>query len=349
MFKVNISYIVAVCCLLLCIFVSLFRKNEKSNYQINRFDVIHLLPIRGILAIMIVIVHVCYSYDNTNWIFELGGFGAPIVSAFFFFSGFGLIYSYIVKGASYLRGFLNKSLIKLFIPLFIASLIWISYKWFSGQCIVSDFIGIICYNPPLPYSWFVYALITLYIFYFAVFKLCKNLNSASKIIIIFVLTIGYGYLLRLLNYQIYWYLSLYGFNFGMLYGAYYSQINSIIKKYPVISILLYACVLIGCILIGLRTICLGIVPFTIVIVNGLIGSPTKSHTLNFLGTYSYEIYLAHGVIVPIVIQLTLPWLMKCLTSIIFSIVLAVILKYSTVKVNNLISKMREINTKSYIR
>lgn len=315
------------CCLLLCLIISGYRVAIRAVVPINNFDIAHLLPVRGLMAILIIIVHVSYSFSANQWYYGFGSFGASIVSAFFFISGYGLIYSYKIKGSNYLKRFISKSLVKLLLPLILATIIFISISITRNQFKWGNVLGMFTNTPPLPYSWYIYALIILYSFFYIVFKFLDKYNLLIRILVIFGLTIIYGYLLRLLDFQVYWYLSLYGFNFGMLYAAFVSRINTFIRFRPVFSIILIGVVILGMALMGIRTIYLGILPFVIVLVVIICGSSDKSNGLRFLGCYSYEIYLAHGIVVPFVGILNIPWFWMCLICIISSIAIAVIIKY----------------------
>lgn len=97
-------------------------------------------------------------------------FGGGAVSMFFFISGYGLMASLHKKGKIYLDSFYKKRFLKLLPPLLIATCIFICIR----MCFEHLSAWNICYemtlgNPPLPNSWYMYALFILYIFFHAVF------------------------------------------------------------------------------------------------------------------------------------------------------------------------------------
>lgn len=72
---------------------------------------------RGILALLIVFHHACkyYVFPMSS---EGGAYGITVVGLFFFFSGYGLMKQYMVKGKTYIDGFLLKRTKKL-VPTFL--------------------------------------------------------------------------------------------------------------------------------------------------------------------------------------------------------------------------------------
>ena len=104
--------------LFLLILISLVTKKifESPSYTYN-FDISTTLPLRGILAVSIIIHHITKEYDFSILISDINispinifqSMGASIVAVFFFLSGYGLAHSYIRGGnrismAFYLAG-----------------------------------------------------------------------------------------------------------------------------------------------------------------------------------------------------------------------------------------------------
>lgn len=91
---------------------------------------------------------------------------------FFFISGYGLMASLHKKGKIYLDSFYKKRFLKLLPPLLIATCIFICIR----MCFEHLSAWNICYemtlgNPPLPNSWYMYALFILYIFFMPFFHM----------------------------------------------------------------------------------------------------------------------------------------------------------------------------------
>ena len=84
----------------------------RRSVSLTPFTMEATLPLRGVLAIGIVIHHISLrvvdAIPGDMWIFPQFQFwGAPIVAVFFFLSGYGLMVSLITKGENYLDGFLK--------------------------------------------------------------------------------------------------------------------------------------------------------------------------------------------------------------------------------------------------
>lgn len=77
---------------------------------------------RGILALLIVFHHVCkyYVFPMSS---EGNAYGITVVGLFFFFSGYGLVKQYVLKGKSYCYGFVLKRAKKLLPSFFIITIL----------------------------------------------------------------------------------------------------------------------------------------------------------------------------------------------------------------------------------
>ena len=257
------------------------------------------MPLRGIMACLIVVCHVSFKYSESHYGWPFTSFGAPIVSTFFFLSGYGLTVSAERKGEKYLNGFLRRSLNKLLPQFIIASVIWIliSCVWMNGN-FKEDLWGFVIFRPPLPYSWFIYVLIILYMVFFFVFQLLIKKNIKFKLAILFIAILGVVVSFRLLGFEPYWYLSIFAFNVGTTYGAYHNRLNAWISHQRFFTIGTLMVILAILILYGIRSFLLAIIPLGVVIPILIFGSGKRIKLLTFLGSISYEIYLSHGIIIP---------------------------------------------------
>ena len=98
--------------LLLCCIAIFHRKEEYAL-----FDIAHTLPLRGILAILVVLGHLDTVVSAQTKILMPFHMATPAVAVFFFMSGYGLMLSFTKKGGSYLQNFILKASIKLLMPL----------------------------------------------------------------------------------------------------------------------------------------------------------------------------------------------------------------------------------------
>lgn len=107
---------------------------------------------------------------------------------FFAMSGYGLTISYMKK-RSYIDGFLQRSLTKLFVPYVIALIAFVVYRQIEGIDQVALFKekGLFSF---VPTSWFIWILSYFYIFFFVSFKYVKSSNLA-KVLVTCVLVMAY--------------------------------------------------------------------------------------------------------------------------------------------------------------
>lgn len=102
-----------------------------NSRRTGKFSPSATLPLRGIMAIGIVLHHVALRVDAATpdspwWLSQFCSWGAPIVSVFFFMSGYGLLVSLKSKGTLYLDGFLKKRLSKVVLPLVLCSVVYMT-------------------------------------------------------------------------------------------------------------------------------------------------------------------------------------------------------------------------------
>ena len=79
------------------------------NERVSTFNKEHVLTLKGVMAISIVAFHLFYQTDD--WLFMFSSWGAPIVSMFYFISGYGLALNYRAKGNEYLSHFFKHRII----------------------------------------------------------------------------------------------------------------------------------------------------------------------------------------------------------------------------------------------
>lgn len=153
--------------LLLCCIAIFHRKEEYAL-----FDISHTLPLRGILAILVVLCHLDTVVSAQTKILMPFHMATPAVAVFFFMSGYGLMLSFTKKGCSYLQNFILKASIKLLMPLLATTCLYQGLLFilgdFSFEKILIDLASGI--ETPLIHSWYVYALFLFYLLYYIVFK-----------------------------------------------------------------------------------------------------------------------------------------------------------------------------------
>lgn len=145
---------------------------EMFDFRIFKggYDRAKVNVLKSIMPCIIILHHLApKGFDDLKTIAMFGDF---VMWLFFAMSGYGLVYSYI-RNEHYIEGFLKKSLLKLFIPYFIALVVFVVYRFFEGidQLELFKTKGLYSF---VPTSWYIYVLSYFYIFYFVIFKYCKT-------------------------------------------------------------------------------------------------------------------------------------------------------------------------------
>lgn len=258
------------------------------------------LPLRGILAVCVLLTHLCpYLVKESPLLDDFGLWGPPSVATFFLLAGYGLGVSFLMKGEDYLHGFFRKRLLRLLWPLLIMTIIFQGYKVYKG-----------CFNwvntliTPSPMSWFIYALVIWYVGYYLSFKIGKTLKS--KLILIWCFTLLYLFITIYLSMN-YFYISILPLPMAITFVFFEEKLKAQILEYEKIVwwiVIVVFIVVMGYAIVGQNGAKLPgwrlpvniIVPWIIVYITYYLGG-WKNIFTNFLGKISYEFYIVHGFIV----------------------------------------------------
>lgn len=294
--------------LMIMTFISLlFLKFDKSH-KIKPFDLDATLPLRGLLAILIVFHHVGQSeaglIPGVSWIFV--SFGLQIVAVFFMISGYGLYVSYKKKGISYLDGFLGKrysKVLPVFIALSVLCFVWMLCK---GGTVASEFHRYRTGATPLPYSWFIYAIIFVYAAFYLAAKAGKTLLRTGLVFTGFLIVYVVG-MKFVIGFPSYWYVSILCTAGGYFIGYFEEDIETAVERHKILFfgsviafLFLSFCTL--CKLLALETpltslwlIAQALAVYVIIRALGMF----NWKFLAWVGGFSLELYLVHGIFVAI--------------------------------------------------
>lgn len=255
-------------------------------------------------------------YNFTAW-------GSWVVSVFFFITGYGLMVSYRRKGRDYLRGFIPHRLGKLLPPFLLAMTAWLLLmKLLRGHDFFTPFLGLAHGDTPLPHSWFVYAILLFYLFFYLVARLMpKPLHIIAAL---WVLSTLYIIALRALHFGGWWYISVYALNVGFTYAHYESRARAWLERKPWHPVAA-AFVMLGLLVLP-KVVVMAAMPFapagfafrTTVKLIGIVlplflvlcvyvMGMWQGRILRFLGTISYEIYLVQGCCIIALPDWSRPW------------------------------------------
>ena len=171
-------------------------KPDNPDY-LSRETCVYL---RGICCLMVILGHLIGDYKGLSWFYGSLA-GTCGVAVFFFLSGYGLVKS---MNSRYMKGFLKRKLIKLWVPLIILTVIYyIVYNYlvpyetdaYSGfrNLAVSFLHG----DMMLQGGWYIVALSWFYIAFCGAYKYTFGRGSQDRIL--FVSIIGIAYLLYLVR------------------------------------------------------------------------------------------------------------------------------------------------------
>lgn len=273
-------------------------KKELQNSSIG-LDIQSSMILKGALSLLIVFHHLQYS-DGLSYLNVFKHIGAPVVSIFFFLSGYGLMLSYKKKGLLYLNGFWRKRIGSILFPFIVVTLLYLFLDYLDKGLINYNFFNDLIFRgiTPLPYSWFVFTIILLYAVFYAVFHI-NWLNIKWKISLLIIVTFFYIFFTKsVLVYDRAWWVSVLGFPSGILYVYYQEEIavrlKGISRKFLGIIFLLGVC---ACLIITksewLYLFVYALIPVITLLLISCFDVP-KFKSLIFLGDISYEIYLVHG-------------------------------------------------------
>lgn len=153
-------------------------------------------PIKGLLAIIIILDHLSFSLQTSTLdVFRV--LGPPAVSLFLAFSAYGLHKSYLQKGAAYLKGYFGKRIWKVLFPALLATLLYYLIIWNPNRSLLLDIKNTFLRgSPPLPQLWFVIEIIVFYLFFWVSYKLLGKKGIAGLVLgalLIFAWTYSAGF------------------------------------------------------------------------------------------------------------------------------------------------------------
>jgi peptidoglycan/LPS O-acetylase OafA/YrhL len=296
-----LSLLAAIMALLFCI--KLRRLGDQS--KCHNFDVNATLPIRGLLAILIVCHHIGQQFSDTP-IGIFTSFGMTLVSVFFFISGYGLMISYRKKGKAYLRNFFQHRLSKL-LPVFLTlTLACVAYSCVLKHHPLSEIThDLLQGNPPLPNSWFMYAIIYQYVVFYIACKLSHTQRQCIVISAIVTLISMVG--MDLAHWGKWWWVSQPSFVIGMIIATCEEGLRKTLAKHTL--------VIAGALLLATSRLIRGFVgrllfpnlmPILVLFMVYAYGT-TSNRIAHYLGKISLEIYLIQGLAIIAVQHFNLSW------------------------------------------
>ena len=312
-------------------------RGRKIQFSQDYLNLKQSKQIQVLACIGIMIHHVTQqitSYGNNPkgpiTVFSYIGF--MFTALFFFFSGYGLIYSYLSK-EGYLGGFLKKRLPAVLIPFWIINLLIVLAQLFYKKESVGlvkglkEILGLILVNSN---GWFVIEIVILYLLFYGVFSVVKNKDMALLLLCLLTAAlIGFSFFQGHDPYEEkvhwfrgeWWYNSTICFCYGILYANYKEKIERSFKSFYYIWTLIAGLLTLVMICASIYTLnrygyyrelvhdglrCAAItlsvqsvscIVFTTFVLLLNMKLPLKSRVLEYLGSILLTLFLVHGFVV----------------------------------------------------
>lgn len=292
-----------ICSMLLLVILSvvacLRMQKCSSTSEMHTFDLNATLPLRGILAIVIICVHLDIFPNGPFPIFRYAG--SICVAVFFFISGYGLMVSYLKRGNAYLTHFFRHRFGKV-LPAFVClTVVMFAFKLFYDHVPLTETLRTLVVKgvPPLRFSWFMYAIIVQYV---AFFIACRFGRSKVKCIVVAaLLTLAFMAVVYVANYGFWWWNVQPSFVIGLAVAAYEKELRAFVMAHKSAILLPMALVLAVCVvrrdfhLPGLLAMLLpNLAPLVVLFCVYAFGS-ISGKIVKYLGKISLEIYLVQGI------------------------------------------------------
>ena len=333
---------------------------ENQNSTEDYLSYANTKCIKGICAVGILLHHLFqYSKIEVNPLLEivLQSMGELLVAMFFFFSGYGLVISYMRKGKKYINKMPRNRILPFYITCILMEIIYILFYIIIGEY---DEISIRVVIQTLLFGktiiklgWYLQTQLVLYLMFYAIFKFCKN--NKYRNILLLVGWIMYCIVCICMKLSITWYVSSITFLLGGFWGYNRERIDKILnnKKSFFISISSVFFIFIFCFIMSKMSSNYISIMFNIIynllfvvlmlnIVYAVNNKKGKKILINkitaYLGNVSFEIYVSQGIFLILYSDKLLidnPYI-YCCTVIISTIVFANILHLIFDKVNILI-------------
>lgn len=298
-------------CILLLYTISVFGKGDLCFFSKDK-----VLPLKAILAIGIVLHHLSYEF---GFLSEFHSLGPVLLSIFFFISGYGLMRQFENSRERYLAAFFKKRvLFAVLLPFIISAAVYFAVLQPDINICYAIKVFFSSGNVIVPNSWFVFAILLYYIFFWLS---CKLLNGKYVIAVLSVFTIAYILFTVSLGYARHWYIEILVFPFGVIYSKYENKLQTIYMHKKIYMMVAPVCLIAICLfyVLGVKYNELYFMP-VYVLINFIVVSLlakvkierlSNFRVVKFLSGISYEIYLYHGIIMALLnkdaFKLDNPW------------------------------------------
>ena len=207
--------------------------------------------IKGWMCVAVLLHHLALFsgiFANTYFGHFLNLLGSWAVAVFLFLSGYGLYVSYSAKGDSYIRGFLKKRFLPLYISYLIAVMIYFIYDYLIPfikntsavsvkEALIKLLKSLTWGETVVSFGWFFQMLFVAYLLFFFVFRFCKKPFIRSLILgIVFLIYLLFAHCFG--QYDV----PIISFACGMIAAVHRNRLSRFFEKYMIVLTILFFCI-----------------------------------------------------------------------------------------------------------
>ncbi|MDN0043140.1 acyltransferase family protein [Mediterraneibacter glycyrrhizinilyticus] len=264
--------------------------------------------IKGFCSILIVIHHIAQRTTGGIIFPAFGYIGFLVVGVFFFYSGYGVMVQYELKGRRYLESFFGRRVWKVVRPYLVANAVYLLLEYILGRRIEWNVIlQNVVSGKIVPFSWFVISIIVLYcIFWLS----CILTRRKGEIALIIVGITVYCFICMKMGLPDQWYVSAYSFVLGCTYCHIKEKAEKYFSTGYWVKLLLMLALALIFVIMGKiipqemfqMIFCnVGVMSFCMFTIGVTMRFTFHNRILTFLGENNYEIYLYQGIFVSYIV------------------------------------------------
>lgn len=260
--------------------------------------------IKGALSLVVMFHHMAQK-TSTGWIFQsFTRFGGLVVTMFFFYSGYGLMKSYLVN-PDYQKSFLRRRIPVVAVPYLIANVIyWLAYCCLGFRLSIRMLLhNLSCGGLLVQYSWYAVVILLFYLAFYILMFLGKR--KTAIIIGAAVFLAAWDSLCIRRVFPEYWYGTSHILLVGMLWASCEKRILEFIKRRYITVVVVSAAAFCAAFVlsrplpgkIGLAVRGVMYIVFAVLVLTIQLKASLGNRWLRFLGGISFEIYLYQGIFI----------------------------------------------------
>jgi len=305
----------------------------------------------GLFVMIVFFSHIKNYFVDMN-VYDKAFYSLPIiftqliVVSFLFYSGYGMMESTKKKGFTYIQSIPKKRFPKLFIDFAIAILLFIITNLCLGKTLdlKNTLLAFTGWTAIGNSNWYIFAIFCFYIIMYLSFLICKNKSNVWAVTVTTILSIGFIIGISFVK-QGYWYNTFLCLPFGMWFSLCKEKILAFFKRkyynYLIVSFLTLTAFVLLYIFVPGDPFVFNVtsILFAMLLVLGTLKLSIHNKILNWLGKYTFWIYILQRIPMNVLKQVGLPQINNYLyffVCLIITILLAILFKYLSSLIEKLI-------------